>query len=389
MTDPPIHVLHVYKDVHPHVLGGIERHVDMLRRSVPGTVSSVLVGSRSHSTTIRPFGGGREVSAWEFGRLLSAPLAPSFPFWVRRLRRDVVHVHMPNPTGEIAALISAGNTPIVASYHADVVRQATFMPLYTPVVRRCLGRASAIVCGTRGLAGSAPLLRGFDSKIEIIPYSVDAEAFSRDQVDVDRVRALRERLGSPLVVATGRLVYYKGFERLIRLAGRMHGSLAIVGGGPLAARLRAAAAGVANVTITGAVTDSELHAYLAAADCYVMASTSRAESFGIATAEAQAMGVPAVVTDLGSGTGEAIHDGVTGIAVAGVDDDALLAAVNCLLDDAELRGRMGDEAQRFARRRFAVPNVAAAHADVYKRALAKGRSDGFDPSHEYRQMKHA
>ena len=55
--------------------------------------------------------------------------------------------------------------------------------------------------------------------------------------------------------------------------------------------------------------------HLAAADLFVLPSTSRAESFGLATAEAQAMGMPAVVTDVGTGTTEAIAPGETGVAV--------------------------------------------------------------------------
>ncbi len=57
----------------------------------------------------------------------------------------------------------------------------------------------------------------------------------------------------------------------------------------------------------GRVGDEEHRTFLAAADCFVLPSANRAESFGIATVEAQAMGLPAVVTEVGTGTTEVIE----------------------------------------------------------------------------------
>ena len=56
------------------------------------------------------------------------------------------------------------------------------------------------------------------------------------------------------------------------------------------------------------------------------------ETFCLALAEAQAMGVPAVVTPLGS-VGERVVDGVTGRVVRD-DDSFVAAAIAALRDDA-------------------------------------------------------
>lgn len=365
-----LRVLHVYKDVHPEVPGGIERHVDMLRRAVPGVRSSVLICSRSRTTRIRTVGSSLEVAVGELGRALSAPLAPTFPLWLRRIPADVIHLHMPNPTGEVAAVLDRRGLPLVVSYHADIVRQAKLLPLYAPLVRACLQRAAAVVCGTRGILRTSPLLPGFEDRITTIPYAVDTAFFSPAAADGAAVAAIRARLGAPLVVATGRLVYYKGFERLIDLAGSLGGSLAIVGGGPLEESLRQRAQGHPNVTVVGGVSDRELRDYLAAADCFVLGSTSRAESFGIATVEAQSMGVPAVVTDVGTGTGEAVRDGVTG-TVVGMDDlRGLTLAINRVLGDPALGRQMGEAARNWAVERFDHDAVARAHADLYMQVAA-------------------
>jgi glycosyltransferase involved in cell wall biosynthesis len=56
------------------------------------------------------------------------------------------------------------------------------------------------------------------------------------------------------------------------------------------------------------------------------------ETFCLALAEAQAMGVPAIVTPLGA-VGERVQDGVSGRVVRS-DDDFAAAAIAVLRDDA-------------------------------------------------------
>jgi rhamnosyl/mannosyltransferase len=358
-------VLHVYKDVHPDVHGGIERHVDDLRRA-PGIESSVLVASRSRRTRVRGVAGGVEVAVGELGRVLSAPLAPTFPFWLRRMPADIVHVHLPNPTGEVSALLAAGGRPIVASYHADIVRQAALLPLYAPIVDAVLRRATIVVSGTHALVRTSPLLSRHASRVQVIPYGVDSDRFSAAAADPAAVAALRARFGSRVVVATGRLVYYKGFDRLIRIADDLDASVVIAGGGPLAGELAGLAAGHPRVHLLGDVTDEHLRDVLAAADVFVLPSVNRAESFGISTLEAQSMGLPAVVTDVGTGTVEAIEPDGSGIVVAAGDDRSLVASLRLLLDDAELRARFGRRARERTASEFSLRAISGRWATLYR-----------------------
>lgn len=339
-------VLHVYKDVHPAVPGGIERHIDLLRRSVPGVQSSVLVCSRSRRSRVRQSDAGLEVAVGEFGRPLSTPMAPAFAYWLRAIEADVLHLHMPNPTGELAALAARDRRPMVASYHADIVRQAALLPVYKQLVDRVLDRSAAVVTGTDALRESSALLERHRARVDVIPYAVDSGWFDPAAVDPEAIAATRERYGRSVVLATGRLVYYKGFERLISIAPRLDAAVVIAGAGPLEQSLREQARRLDNVHFTGRVTDDHLRTLMATADVFVLPSVNRAESFGIATLEAQAMGTPAVVTDVGTGTVEAIEAGVTGLVVAAADDEALLDALARLLGDAALRGQMGQAARR-------------------------------------------
>ena len=375
----PLRVLHVYKDVYPPIVGGIEKHIDALRRGMPDVVSHVLVCARAPRTRVTQAEGAFEVRVAELGpRWLSVPVAPSFPRWVRRIEADLIHLHMPNPTGELAVVLARGGRPVVASYHADVGRQARFERAYRPLVDACLERSSAIIVGSGGLAENSAALRRHSSKLKRIPYAVDVDRYRRDGVAADRREALRRRYGAPLVIAVGRLVYYKGYEHLIDAARGLDAAVVIVGSGPERERLVARARGLANVHFTGELEESELIAHLAAADCFALSSTSRAESFGIAVAEAQAMELPAAVSDTGAGTAEAIEDGVTGLMVTPGDPRALRDALSALLADAGRGRAMGAAARARAVARHALPERARDVREVYERVLRPSGAERSD-----------
>src|SRR5439155_6756033 len=134
-------------------------------------------------------------------------------------------------------------------------------------------------------------LRCHAARVGVIRHAVDTDRYHPDLVDPEQREAIRRRYGRPLVTSVGRLVYYKGYEHLIQAARSIDASVLIVGDGPERDRLASLADTVPNVHLTGRVTEGELIALLAASDCFVLPSTSRAESFGIAVAEAQAMGL--------------------------------------------------------------------------------------------------
>lgn len=368
-------VLHVYKDVYPPVAGGIERHIDAIRRAVPGRRHDVIVCARRLRTTRAWTPYGMEVRVAELGRLLSAPLAPGFPRQVRRAARGaLVHLHMPNPTGEVALGAVPGRTPVVASYHCDIFRQRALLPLYGPLVVACLRRADAVVVGSEGLARSSPLVRRAGVATTLVPYAVDVASWEAGTVPAAEIAALRERYGGRFVVAVGRLVSYKGFDRLIGLAPRLTVPLVVVGDGPLRPELEALVARLGltdRVHLAGRVSDAGLAAHLAAAETFVMASVNRAESFGVATLEAQAAGLPVVATDVGTGTNEAFAPGTSGLLVPADDDDALVAALNELAASQERRTAMGAAGRRRVEERNSLAALGPAMERVYAQAEAK------------------
>ncbi len=104
------------------------------------------------------------------------------------------------------------------------------------------------------------------------------------------------------------------------------------------------------------------------AGCLVL--PSRKEGISNALLEAQAAGLPAVVSDI-PGNRAVVEDGVTGLVVPVGDAPALAAALVRLQRDPGLRARMGQAARARVARNFAIDRIAARLEAVYRVALAE------------------
>jgi glycosyltransferase involved in cell wall biosynthesis len=80
-------------------------------------------------------------------------------------------------------------------------------------------------------------------------------------------------------------------------------------------------------------------------EAQVLVSPSLYEGFGLPAAEAMACGTPVLATTAGAFP-EVIEDGVSGLLVPPGDARALADAIDGLMGDAGLRGRLGDEGRR-------------------------------------------
>lgn len=85
--------------------------------------------------------------------------------------------------------------------------------------------------------------------------------------------------------------------------------------------------------------------------CDVFALPTRADCFSIACLEANAAGLPAVITDIG-GIGEIVREGETGYLVPPGDETAFFERLDRLVGDAALRERMGNAARKRIEARF-------------------------------------
>jgi colanic acid/amylovoran biosynthesis glycosyltransferase len=97
------------------------------------------------------------------------------------------------------------------------------------------------------------------------------------------------------------------------------------------------------------LSEDEIIARLPAANAFVLAS--RSDPRPVVVMEALALGIPVVGTDAG-GIPEIITTGRNGLVVPAEDDERLAEAIARLMDDPELRRRLGTNARQTAIRRF-------------------------------------
>jgi glycosyltransferase involved in cell wall biosynthesis len=159
-------------------------------------------------------------------------------------------------------------------------------------------------------------------------------------------------------------------EAFVRLAdAQRHARLIIIGDGPERANIATLVAQLnleSRVRLIGLQTDTAM--YYAAADLFVSTSYGW-EALGIATVEAQAAGLPVVVTDAG-GASEAFVPDLTGLLVPTRDPERLAEALGQLVADVDTRLAMGRAGRTHATTRFAVAPMVDAVAEVYRAALA-------------------
>ncbi|MBL8513808.1 MAG: glycosyltransferase family 1 protein, partial [Betaproteobacteria bacterium] len=171
-------------------------------------------------------------------------------------------------------------------------------------------------------------------------------------------------------VYVGRLAAEKGlrilaqaFVQLVQARADVH--LVFIGDGPDRAALQDELRGLP-VTFTGFLHGGELAIALASCDVKVFPSTT--DTWGNAPLEAQAAGLPVIVTDIG-GPAELLDEGKTGLIVRGNDIRALYFAM-LQLADTPTRERMGRAARAFAEAgRVDEPFSAILDSERYRRKM--------------------
>ncbi|HKV53228.1 MAG TPA: glycosyltransferase [Candidatus Binataceae bacterium] len=365
----PLSVTHVGKFYPPH-MGGIETHLEALCGELRKSLDvNVIVANDSRHRHNENLDGIRITRLARFATLSSTPVCPRMPSVMRALQSDLVHLHLPNPAALIAYLMSGRRGPFVLTWHSDVVRQKVLARALAPLHRWFVRNAARCIATSPDYIDSSPILSANRSRCSVIPYGIPLEQFAQRGA---AVAELRRRHGPRVILTVGRLIYYKGFEFLLRAMSRVDGKLIIVGDGPLRSKLErdTAAIGIGErVCFAGEIHNRDLAPFYHAADVFVLPSVARSEAFGIVQLEAMACGKPVVNTRLDSGVPFVSLDGVTGITVPPCQPAPLADAITRLLDDAELRARYGAAGIRRVRSEFTLERMARRTLDLYHEIL--------------------
>ncbi len=291
----------------------------------------------------------------------------------RRYRKgdfDLIHAHTLYPAGAAAMqLAEAWNIPFVVTTHgADFYRthpehsrirdDRIYDPKTIGIVEKVLRRADRVIAVSQGYADDI-LEFVPETKMEVIPNGYDHDTFFPGDRDESR-RALSLPLDETILLSVGNYVRTKGFEYLIEAMPKLverfgNIRLYLIGSGNLEERYRTLIDSLGmsnNILLHPPVRHDKLAKWYRAADLYLQPSLN--ETFGLALAEAQACGIPAVGTQTaGPSCILGISEG--GILVPPADAKALQDAVIQLLEDKPQYNLMRQKAPENVRKSLVDP----------------------------------
>ena len=260
---------------------------------------------------------------------------------VTRATRDASLIHVHEGRSVYAAYLRSllSGTPYVLTRRVNnPIREHTF-------AHRAYRRASYVAAVAPAVA---QIVRAYDASI---PVTVVHSASSGLKVDLASSAAIRARFTGKLVAGhVGALDNgQKGQEFIIAVAREIEHThpdvqFVLVGGGEDEAMLKAAAAGLSNVTFTGFV--DNVGDYLASFDIFILPSNR--EGIGSILFDAMEQGLPVVASRVG-GVPDIVHHGENGLLIDAASPPQLRDAILKLKGNPELRRAYGEHGREFAK----------------------------------------
>jgi glycosyltransferase involved in cell wall biosynthesis len=363
-----IRVLQIGK-YYPPYCGGTENHLFTLVQCLKEKLDiKVLVSNTGFKTVIENCNGIEVYRLRSLGSLFSLPLILSLPFWLKKLKADILHFHLPNPISVISYLIMRPKGKIVVSYHSDIIRQRFWGFMFTPLLIAFLKNAQIIIVSSDNLIKNSFILKRFKGKCLVVPHGVDINQLKATQQVLFEANKIKQEHGNPLLLFVGRIVYYKGLEYLLRAMKDVEAKLLIIGSGPLRNKYERLARNLGvekKVSWLGEVGNKDISPYYHACDVFVLPSSVRAESFGLVQLEAFACEKPVVSTNLPTGVPFVNLDNKTGLVVPPKNSSALTSAIKLLLASQDLRMTYGKNARERVEKEFSNDKMATDILAIY------------------------
>lgn len=373
-------ILHIGKYYYPFH-GGMESVVQDLCEGLASANQEVDVIC-SHTGLVGKKENINNVSVTKLSRLgtlFSQSLNPTMFFRLLFMvkKYDVIHLHYPNPLAEFASLFIPVKTPLIITYHSDVIRQKFLLPFYRPLQKRILQRADKIIVPTKNHITCSDILPEFSHKCEIIPFGLKTGSMPEPDQLEDRVASLKGKYGS-FALFVGRLVGYKGLDVLIEASKNISGKVLIVGKGPENERLRNLVKKLgleSKIKILGRVEDlEEFWSYFYASEFFVLPSISSNENFGIVQLEAMYCKKAVIATNLKSGVPLVGEKGVTSLLVAPNDTDQLYKSMELLFQNKDLSIKMGAAGRLRFDNLYTFEKMINSHIRLYKEMTKSERN---------------
>lgn len=307
-------------------------------------------------------------ATWELVIFGLSALVYTF-FYTLRNKVDFIQAYFAVPSGWVAWVLSYVEGIPYAVYFggsdipgANPSRYKNLYPFLTPLLRAIWRRAAfRTVCSNElvrlGKAADP------ESEFLMIPNGVETNRFR----PIERPANAKVKM-----LFIGRLIERKGFQRVVKALPRLRELakvpfvIEVVGSGAFRTTLdeMAQQLEVADlIQYVGAVPYDQLEKSYQYADIFVL--TSLYEGMPAVILEAMGCGLPILASDVG-GNNEIVKEGENGFLIPGEDTEKLARDLAALVNDAELREKMGRKS-REAAMKYDWKHIMAAYNELYSR----------------------
>jgi glycosyltransferase involved in cell wall biosynthesis len=308
--------------------------------------------------------GEFELPEYELQKLSFPPILQMLDY-IQRERFTEIIISTPGPVG-LTALLAAKMLNLQTSgiYHTDfpqyirILTEDSFLEsMAWGYMHWFYGQLDTVFVNSEEYRQSW-IKRGLDpTKLKIFPRGLDTGLFHPRRRNPAFFEKFGARNGQVRLLYVGRVSREKDLDVLATAYRRLREEglsiqLFVVGHGPYS---EAFSESLPEAFFTGYLTGKELATAYASADIFVFPSTT--DTFGNVIIEAQASGVPVIVSDSG-GPKELVENQANGLVTKSHDADDLTRAIRSLVDDPALRQRMGDCARQSVTNR-SWPNAFA------------------------------
>jgi glycosyltransferase involved in cell wall biosynthesis len=306
------------------------------------SVDAAVIGGCRHKNFIPLI--SRPLPYYDHLRLSLPPLLDILE-WADREQFDAIHVSTPGPMGLCGWVVSKMlRVPLLGTYHTDfpayvdrlardhrVTHGTTrYMEWFYGEMSAVFSRSSAYLFNLRDLG--VP-----DHRLRTIVPGINSQKFSADRRD----EAGWERRGihqPRRLLYVGRVSVEKNLPLLTECFRKLHDrrrdtALIVAGDGPYLQQMKSDLAELPAYFL-GVQNDDQLGTLYASSDLFVF--PSRTDTLGQVVMEAQASGLPALVSNEG-GPKESVEHDVTGVVLTATDATSWASAIGTLLDDEPRR----------------------------------------------------
>ena len=288
---------------------------------------------------------------------------------VNEIKPDILHAHYATSYGLLGAMTNF-HPFIISVWGSDVYDFPIKSALHKLILKRNLKKADYILSTSNIMKKETE--KYTNKEIKVTPFGVDTSKFipkinenkNKEEIIIGTVKSLEEKYGIEFLV--------KAFAKVKNDNENLKIKLRIGGRGTQLEYLKKLCIELnidKDVTFLGFLNGEEVINEFQNFDIAVFPSTLDSESFGVAAVEAEACGIPVVVSNVG-GLMESTNPGVTSLVAKKESVESLYNEIQKLVQDKELRENMGIAARKFVEENYSLADNFNDIDKIYRNILS-------------------